>query len=826
MKILYVSNYNDEDFFKYIFDNSIEKPIQNIQKFNKLFVSGIENNPQVNEITVLTSASVNRSISRKIFWKGKNIKINKTKFCYIPFINLKLIKQLCLFIFSILFTLIWCIKNCKKECVLISDGFFPVVSTVSTIFCKIFKIPVMTLYTDLPKCSASTLIEKTTFRKFVDYIINFGDRINIKCSNMFVLLTEAMNEIVNKKNKPYIVMEGLVDSKFNLNDKKVKKKKAIMYAGGLYEKYGVKLLIDSFIAWNNKDYELWLCGNGDLVDYIKKIKMKNVKYFGTLPNNKIVQLEKEATLLVNPRFSNEEYTKYSFPSKNMEYMLSGTPVLTTKLPGMPKEYKNYVYLVEEETIEGYINIFNNLLLKNLNSLNKLGTEAQNFVLKEKNNVVQAQRICQFVNNNIKRSINNINIVNRLLYLYLFINIILLSLSSLNIFGLYSVSKETYGIYILNIIFTIVGLKFKIKKTKEKEECDNAIGSVVNKEIQFFRSNVFKYFLLFVFCFVLIYFIKYLYVIKDLPKSEIRMAAFDKLYSNAFSAVFYLYVVTNCVRFIELLLVIFLFDKKLKNIVSNKIIYFMVLIILIYTFIGFSRMSFLFIIILSLLAVIYFADIKKMFSKKNIIKISVGLISIFILSCFMIFFRINSDTSIFGFCKSIITQFEQIFIYFLGAFRALDHFIINGFNDLSNLCYGRATFAGFEEIVLYPIKFFGSEIFSFNQIISVHTQTAISVGEYTNYYNAFFTSVMNFYLDFRVIGVIIFSFIHGLFIKYIIDLYKNNKSIILKCSLLFVSYNLLVSSLKWEYQSGNTIFFIIILLFIEFISTYNIRRKKL
>ena len=45
-----------------------------------------------------------------------------------------------------------------------------------------------------------------------------------------------------------------------------------------------------------------------------------------------------ATLLVNPRLSDEEYTKYSFPSKNLEYMLYEKPVLVFKLPGIPNEY--------------------------------------------------------------------------------------------------------------------------------------------------------------------------------------------------------------------------------------------------------------------------------------------------------------------------------------------------------------------------------------------------------------------------------------------------------------------------------------------------------
>ena len=36
----------------------------------------------------------------------------------------------------------------------------------------------------------------------------------------------------------------------------------------------------------------------------------------------------------------------------MEYMASGTPVLTTRLPGMPAEYYPYVEFIDEETPEG------------------------------------------------------------------------------------------------------------------------------------------------------------------------------------------------------------------------------------------------------------------------------------------------------------------------------------------------------------------------------------------------------------------------------------------------------------------------------------------
>lgn len=404
MNILYVSSYLDQKYFKKIYDEAKVKPIQNIQKFNHLFVEGMKQNQNIENITVLSSATVNRDISDKLFWKGKNFKDNKVSFKYLPFINLKFIKQICIALFSIFYIIFWCIKNNRENSFLISDGFYPIVSTIASVICKLFGIKVITLYTDLNKFDVNDITKKKSFvRKIIKSIINFGDYINIKLTDEFILLTEQMTEVVNKNNKPYIVMEGLVDKSFKIKQNSEIKKKAIMYAGGLYERYGVKLLIDAFLEWNKKDYELWLCGNGDLIEYINSLNNPQIKYFGSLPNEKVIKLEQGCMLLVNPRYTNEEYTKYSFPSKNMEYMLSGTPILTTILPGMPKEYYDYVYLIEEETKEGIIEQFNKIFCQKKSDLIEFGKKAQDFVLKKKNNKFQLERIINFIINNKEKS---------------------------------------------------------------------------------------------------------------------------------------------------------------------------------------------------------------------------------------------------------------------------------------------------------------------------------------------------------------------------------------------------------------------------------------
>ena len=101
-------------------------------------------------------------------------------------------------------------------------------------------------------------------------------------------------------------------------------------------------------------------------------------------------------MLVNPRPTAEEFVKYSFPSKTMEYMSTGTPVLTTVLPGMPEEYHPYVYLIRDETPQGIARALKDTLAQSDEALLQKGMAARNFVLTEKDNVTQAEKILEML----------------------------------------------------------------------------------------------------------------------------------------------------------------------------------------------------------------------------------------------------------------------------------------------------------------------------------------------------------------------------------------------------------------------------------------------
>lgn len=215
--------------------------------------------------------------------------------------------------------------------------------------------------------------------------------------DLYVLLTSQMNELVNPNMKPHIVMEALCDLSMANTDVRQEEKsspRTVIYAGGVHERYGLKMLAEAFVQANISDTRLVYYGSGPYVEeYIKLCAANpNLEYRGVAPNDEIVAEEMKATLLVNPRPTTEEFTKYSFPSKNMEYMASGTPLLTTNLPGMPEEYHQYVYLFEEESVQGYADALRKVLSLPADIIYAKGGQAKMFVLQDKNYLVQAQRV--------------------------------------------------------------------------------------------------------------------------------------------------------------------------------------------------------------------------------------------------------------------------------------------------------------------------------------------------------------------------------------------------------------------------------------------------
>jgi glycosyltransferase involved in cell wall biosynthesis len=111
---------------------------------------------------------------------------------------------------------------------------------------------------------------------------------------------------------------------------------------------------------------------------------------------RVLLMQQNATVLVNPRTSEGDFTKYSFPSKIMEYFASGTPTIMHRLPGIPEEYYSYCFVVDPADAESLFKTMVKVCGMNQMELNEIGRKAQNFIFEQKNPKKQAGKIFEMI----------------------------------------------------------------------------------------------------------------------------------------------------------------------------------------------------------------------------------------------------------------------------------------------------------------------------------------------------------------------------------------------------------------------------------------------
>lgn len=384
MRVIYVSNLCLPKVYDGLFEDQRYKSSEASQKYHRIMAEGFALNGE--EVISLGVVPTNRNVRKKIISLHDG-ELNGVKYKHIKTINLPIIKQI-LNAVNVYFNILN--QEDKKNSFVICDGLSYLASKAAVLACRLKKIKSVVIITDLPEFLVGT--DKRAAKRYKRLFDKFS---------AYVVLTEKMAVRLGYTDKPYVVLEGQVDSreKREIPGQKQFNKKIIMYAGIVQKLYGLKILTEGFIKADLNDYELHIYGNGDYSEEIDRISEihKNVRHFPSQPNSTIVEKEKEAYLLVNPRPTSEEYTKYSFPSKNMEYMVSGTAVLTTALPGMPDEYKKHVYLIEDESVDGISNAFKNIAKLSDEEVVNKGRLAREFVLSEKNNKIQTEKIIELIN---------------------------------------------------------------------------------------------------------------------------------------------------------------------------------------------------------------------------------------------------------------------------------------------------------------------------------------------------------------------------------------------------------------------------------------------
>ena len=393
MKVLFIGIFCEKRIEELIQSKTNKFPYAQ-HKFEKMIIDGFIHNQC--DFNVLSTIPVNRWPSYKQILI--NYKSDDERYKYLKFINLPIIKQISIIISYLISIIKWAFRNKDEKKIVLIYGTNPLNSIIFFCLRKILHIKIIVIVSEINDYSYFNtksfikLLKKKLYLTTMHCLQNSYDG--------YILLSKNMNNVINLKKRPSLVIETMsIPNKESIIPYSLREKK-IVYAGGLYRKYGIEKLIKSFILLNNNDFTLELYGAGDYVEEIIAFckEYKNIYYGGTISNEKVLMIERKAYLLLNPRPSSEIITKYSFPSKTAEYFSSGTACLITRLEGIPEDYYNYCFTFNDESIEGVALKLKEVLDLDSKIMEKMAYTAQKYIMDKKNYIIQTKKIIIFLEN--------------------------------------------------------------------------------------------------------------------------------------------------------------------------------------------------------------------------------------------------------------------------------------------------------------------------------------------------------------------------------------------------------------------------------------------
>lgn len=305
-----------------------------------------------NDVFLVSSAPIqNYPLVKKIFINGGKFEEDSLRGYLIPFINVILLKQFFRLFFGFFVLMYLCLFQ-KPKFILVHGLHTPYLILIN-IF-KLFSIKTAIILTDPAGVELNT---DSLLSKYLKRIDTFIVRFFIKRADFLIALAPSLIKKYNKDSINLVfpgILNSIFDHKLNSYKKIIIKNNTfkIVYAGGLHEIYGIKNLVNAILSFNpDINIKMIFFGRGDQLEYIKKCSISDsrVEYGGFLNNDELIPQLLEADLLINPRPTLLDLANLSFPSKLIEYLATGVPVLTTRISSIPKDLKDFFYYIDDES---------------------------------------------------------------------------------------------------------------------------------------------------------------------------------------------------------------------------------------------------------------------------------------------------------------------------------------------------------------------------------------------------------------------------------------------------------------------------------------------
>lgn len=374
-------------------------PVQT-QRFGLDLLRALESAGCIN-VMVTNAPALNYPHNKRLRYETQNSLYSGTRFVEIGFINLPLLKHV-----SRLWTGLRrglpAIRAHGSE-VVVAVGVNSALLLTALVAGSRLRIPAVVVLTDPPNVQHAFDTAVTRRLKIVD--ARLIRRLLAKFDGAIVLAEPLARDFA--PGIPYSVMEGIAPSAPPTSREGKPAGGSVplvVYAGGVSEEYGVGILAEA-ARLGAGTFHVVIAGKGPMADDMLDCpdNYPCLSYAGLLDATELSSLYAEASVLVNPRPTDAKFVRFSFPSKLLEYMASGRPVVSTRLPSIPDEYWNHITATEASPA-GLAQTITEVTTSQQEAEARAVT-ARDFAITEKGIKAQGRRMAEFLNHVVQREVS-------------------------------------------------------------------------------------------------------------------------------------------------------------------------------------------------------------------------------------------------------------------------------------------------------------------------------------------------------------------------------------------------------------------------------------
>jgi glycosyltransferase involved in cell wall biosynthesis len=177
----------------------------------------------------------------------------------------------------------------------------------------------------------------------------------------------------------------------------------VMYSGSGSRFGGLSALLDAFQRVSLAGAKLWVTGdkppgNGGRSD----ADAERVVHLGRLPRVALLERWRQASVFVDPRPASLSESRDNFPSKILDYLMTGLPVLSTMTAGLSPEYADLLRPLEGADPDEWAKAVTKALLLDERTRRRSAERAWAFLTNGRTWPVQARRLARWLRNGVPR----------------------------------------------------------------------------------------------------------------------------------------------------------------------------------------------------------------------------------------------------------------------------------------------------------------------------------------------------------------------------------------------------------------------------------------